>query len=261
MRQTLFFCTILLTFLPGFAQIGSVVISEADARAATEWIELYWKDECFVLEGWHLIIGGSIVNLPRLECPPNRILCISERASSGGLVEMTRVSNWRKMNNYNDTVYLVAPFGVVDSIAWTSDIWTDSRDRSTVQRRDINGCGFDKDNVFTGSANPGAVLRFTPVKDFSISLSSKKFTPNGDKNLDSLIITAAKPRSGTVKIEIYAMDGNLLRTFESTSQTRFSWDGRNETGRIAETGPVFIIGTFEGGGKKFVDRKNAVLWR
>ena len=260
MRQILLFCLIHLTFLPILAQKGSVVISEADARAATEWIELYWKDECFPLEGWHLIIGGSIVNLPRLECPPNRILCISERAGSG-LVEMTRVQNWRKMNNFNDTVYLVAPFGVVDSIAWTSDIWTDSRDRSTVQRKDINGCGFDRNNVFTGPANPGAVLRFAPVSNFSINLSSKKFTPNGDRNLDSLVISAQKPQNGTVKIEIYAMDGNLLRTFESGTQTRFSWDGRNESGRIAETGPVFVIGTFEGGGKKFVDRKNAVLWR
>ncbi|MCL2845007.1 MAG: hypothetical protein FWE23_06105 [Chitinivibrionia bacterium] len=243
-----------------FAEKGSVVISEVDARASVEWIELYWKNECFPLEGWHLLVGGSVVNLPRLECPPNRILCVSERESSG-LVEMTRVPNWRKINNFEDTIYLVAPFGVIDSIAFTRDIWTDSRDRSTVQRRDINGCGFDSDNVFAGTANPGAVLRFTPQRNFSINLSSKKFTPNGDGHLDSLIITASKPRSGTVKIEIYAMDGNLLRTFESPAQTRFSWDGRNEFGRIAPVGPVFVIGTFEGGGRKFTDRKNAVLWR
>ena len=243
-----------------FAEKGSVVISEVDARASVEWIELYWKNECFPLDGWHLVVGGSIVNLPRLECPPNRILCISERESSG-LVEMIRVPNWRKINNFEDTVYLVAPFGVIDSIAWTRDIWTDSRDRSTVQRRDINACGFDSGNVFAGTANPGAVLRFTPVRTFSINLSSKKFTPNGDGHLDSLIITAEKPRGGKVKIEIYAMDGNLLRTFESSTQTRFSWDGRNEAGRISPIGPVFVIGTFDSGTKKFFDRKNAVLWR
>ena len=239
---------------------NSVIITEVDARANVEWIELYWKNECFPLEGWHLLVGGSVVNLPPIECPANKILCISER-ETGGLVNMIRIPNWRKINNFNDTIFLVAPFGTVDSIAWTSDIFSGSNDRSTVQRRDPNRSGFDSDNIFAGPATPGAVLRFAQLSRFSINLSSQKFTPNGDGHLDSLIITAVKPRSGTVKIEIYAMDGNLLKTFESATQTRFAWDGRNEFARIAEIGPIFVIGTFEGGGQRFADRKNAVLWR
>jgi hypothetical protein len=243
-----------------FVKERSVVITEIDSRAATEWMELYWKDECFPLDGWHLLVGGSVVNLPRIECPPNRILCVSEKESDG-LVKMTRVANWRKVNNYSDTVYLVAPFGAVDSIAWTSEIFAGSSDKSTVQRRDVNKSGFDADNVFAGAASPGAVLRFEEIKKFAISLSSKKFTPNGDGNLDSLVISAQKPRNGTVKIEIYSMDGNLLKTFESATQSRFVWDGKNEFGRIAEVGAIFVIGTFDDKKSKVSDRKNAVLWR
>jgi hypothetical protein len=243
-----------------FVKERSIVITEVDSRASVEWIELYWKDECFPLENWQLVVGGSVVNLPRIECPKNKILCVSERESAG-LVNMVRVPNWRKINNYSDTIYLLAPFGAVDSIAWTSDIFSGASDKSSVQRRDINKNGFDESNVFAGAANPGAVLKFGEIKNFAINLSSKKFTPNNDNYLDSLIITAQKPRNGTVKIEIYSMDGNLLKTFESASQTKFVWDGKNEFGQIAEIGPVFIIGTFDDKKTKVSDRKNAVLWR
>jgi hypothetical protein len=57
------------------------------------------------------------------------------------------------------------------------------------------------------------------------------------------------------------MDGNLLRTFEDASKTRFVWDGKTEYGRIAEVGPVFVLATFDDKSSKFSDRKNAVLWR
>ena len=243
-----------------FVKENSVVITEVDARAAVEWIELYWKDECFPLDGWHLLIGGSVVNLPKLECPPNRILCISERESDD-LVKMIRVPNWRKVNNFDDTIFLVAPFGVVDSIAWTREIFANSQDKSTIQRRDVNKCGFDPNNIFAGRATPGAILAPTEIKRFEIELSSRKFTPNGDGHLDSLVITAKKPRNGNVKIEIYEMSGNLLKTFESATQTRFVWDGKTEAGRLAQMGPVFVIGTFDDKNSKFQDRKNAVLWR
>ena len=243
-----------------FVKENSVVITEVDSRAAVEWIELYWKDECFPLENWHLLIGGSIVNLPKLNCPKNRILCISEKESDD-LVKMVRVPNWRKVNNFDDTIFLVAPFGVVDSIAWTREIFADSRDKSTVQRKDVNKCGFDPNNIFAGRATPGAILAPTKIQRFEIELSSRKFTPNGDGHLDSLVITAKKPRNGNVRIEIYEMSGNLLKTFESATQTRFVWDGKTEAGRLAQTGPVFVIGTFDDRNSKFQDRKNAILWR
>jgi len=243
-----------------FVKEKSIVITEAASRAAVEWIELYWKDECFPLENWRLTIGESVVFLPKIECPKSRIVCVSEK-DSGGLVKMIKVANWRKINNYADTIFLSAPFGVVDSIAWTSDIFASSSDKSTVQRRDVNKSGFDKDNIFAGKETPGAVLRFDEIKKFAINLSSKKFTPNGDRNLDSLVISVEKPRNGTVKIEIYEMSGILVKMFESASQTRFVWDGKTESGRLAQIGPVFVIGTFDDKKTKISDRKDAILWR
>jgi hypothetical protein len=244
-----------------YVKENSVVITEVDSRAATEWIELYWTSECFDLENWHLIIGGSVVNLPKIECPKNRILVVGEKNIEKQIENAVVVSNWRKINNYDDTIFLAAPFGIVDSIAWTRDIFVDSRDKNTIQRKNPKISGFDKDNIFTGRATPGALLAVTEIKKFEIELSSKKFTPNGDNNLDSLVITAKKPQNGNVKIEIYGMDGNLLRTFESASQIRFVWDGKTESGRLAQIGPIFVIGTFDDKNSKFSDRKNAVLWR
>lgn len=240
---------------------NSVVITEAASRADVEWVELYWSNECFSLEDWHLIIGGSVVNLPKIDCPKNKILILGEKNIDTQIENAVVVANWRKINNYNDTIYLVAPFGVVDSITWTSDIFAGTTDKSTVQRKNVNKSGFDKDNIFAAEANPEAVLASVEIKKFEIELSSKKFTPNGDGNLDSLVITAKKPRNGTVKIEIYGMDGNLIKKFDSASQIRFVWDGKTESGRIAEIGPIFVIGNFDDKTSKYSDRKNAVLWR
>jgi len=244
-----------------FVKENSVVITEVDSRATIEWIELYWTDECFSLENWHLLIGGSVVNLPKIDCPKGKILVLGEKNIQTQIENAVIVPNWRKINNYNDTIYLVAPFGVVDSIAWTSEIFAGTSDKSTIQRKNPKKSGFDKDNIFAGKATPEAVLAAIENKKFEIELSSKKFTPNGDGILDSLVITAKKPKNGNVKIEIYEMSGNLVKTFESATQIRFVWDGKTEHGRIAEVGPIFIIGTFDDKNSKFSDRKNAVLWR
>jgi hypothetical protein len=243
-----------------FVKERSVVITEVASRASDEWIEIYWKDECFPLENWYLIVGESVVALPKIDCPKNKILCISEK-ESGDLINMIKVANWRKINNYSDTIFLFAPFGVVDSVAWTSDIFANSSDKSTVQRRDANKSGFDNDNIFAGKESPGAVLIYNEIKKFAINLSSKKFTPNGDKDLDSLVIFVEKPRNGTVKIEIYEMSGNIVKTFESATQTRFVWDGKTDTGLLAQIGPVFVVGTFDDKKTKTSDRKDAILWR
>lgn len=244
-----------------YVKENSVVISEVASRADVEWLELYWADECFPLENWQMSVGGSVVNLPKIDCPNGKILVLGEKNIRKQIENAVEIVDWRKINNYNDTIFLVAPFGTVDSIAWTSDLFSGTSDKSTVQRKNLKKSGFDKDNLFAGKATPEAVLAAVEIKKFEIELSSKKFTPNGDGNLDSLVITAKKPKNGSVKIEIYGMDGNLVKTFESAAQTRFVWDGKTESGRIAEIGAIFVIGTFDDKNRKFSDRKNAVLWR
>ncbi len=230
---------------------GDVSISEVHPRNSIEWVELYNKGSRNVdLSGWSILIGESETLIEEGEIKAGGYALIS--SDNSFLSDEYIVVNSRlTMSNYDDTVKLISPQGLCDSLVWDSDSF------------DI----WDMESLNRTAAEGGAILcKASPNSESSCKGGSnqqslqvwpKVFSPNGDLKDDSLYMSIGDNYGVQYDLSIFSLAGERLFAKEFFEPDTITWDGIDSHGHRSSRGPVIIILDVNGRAV----RSEAVLWR
>lgn len=255
---------------------ASIRITELFPKATAaepEWFEIYNGCSTAVdLKGWSYCKGGDTVTLALEETvvAAGSYAVITEDAGalkirypycgSGNMIEPGR---WRKLKNEGDTIELLDAKGIVREIVCYDKKWFDSWGALSLERNGGEcGCCASSWSVAAKASimreNVAPYWRKDGVP--ALDITPLPFTPDNDGVDDRLEIKVTLPSTATVQIDIYGLDGRIMKRFFGVTQKSLFWDGSCDHGP-APVGPFFVVARVTDGKEVRYIRKKGVLWR
>ena len=237
---------------------NSIDISEITPRN-DEWIELRnrsneplllsgWKiansEDTFAIPGEPIVQSGEYLVLSRYELPSPHL----------------PIGNWFSLDNYRDTLFLISPWRVEDSVAWNYQNYTQWEDESLHRIEGTNG--FTPTAFVLAEGSPGTESQLpTNATAITLSVPTTLFTPDGDGRDDSLLIDVTHPAHYSCHIRIFSVEGNEVNQFYLTG-THGSWNGSTFSGTTARRGAYVLLAEFTSShGNNEMRRQGIALWR
>lgn len=231
-----------------FPEEGGLHISEVAPRNDIEWVELYNSGSRTIhLQGYALLRGEDTTFIPQGTLEPESYLLLSSYSAflpENGYVKLPhRIT----LDNYRDTLCLLSPVGVVDSLTW------DYRDYEQWNQESINNI---EGAMLLCDPSPGTPSTCTEQSDVFLSVSPQiiRTSLGGTEGELSMVFG---PKYGVeYRLSIYDLSGLKLFEHMATKPDTIRWNGIDRHGRLASRGPVFIL--LESGGEQI--RREAVVW-
>lgn len=231
-----------------FPQEVAVAITEVAPRESVEWLEIHNKGmRSLSLYGWALQAGDDRIVIKDGVLNAGEYMVLSsfnEFASFDYLKLSKRVT----MSNYSDTLYLLAPWGAVDSMSWSYKEF-EHWDRETLNR--------GAHSLFLCEASPGAKTACDEQGDLALSISPRIISPDGDGVDDQVHISLGSAFGVEYELTLWALSGDLLYTHRSTEPDTLIWSGIDRHGNRVPRGPVLVH--LRSGDRE--TRGEVILWR
>lgn len=225
-----------------------VTITEVAPRESVEWLEIYNGGERVLsLEGWGIRIGDDTIALEDGSLNSGEYLVLSsfnEFADYNYLHVNKRIT----MSNYSDTLSLLAPWGVVDSLSW---------DYKEFEHWDIETLNRGANALFLCNASPGEETECVEEGALELSIHPKIFSPDGDGTDEQVYIGMGSAYGVEYELTLWALSGDLLYTHHSTELDTFLWNGIDHHGHAVPRGPVLVH--LRAGDREM--RGELILWR
>lgn len=226
----------------------TVTITEVSPRDAVEWLEIHNEGERAVsLDGWGILIGGDTITVVGGVVNVGEYVVLSS-ANEFAPFEYLELGKRVTMNNYSDTLYLLSPWGVVDSISWDYkkfEFW----DSETLNRKG--------QSQFLCSASPGEKTTCSGQEILELTIYPKIFSPDGDGVDDQVTITLGSAYGIEYELSLWAISGDLLYTHRTTEPDTLVWNGIDRHGNSVPRGPVLVH--LQADGRE--TRGELILWR
>jgi hypothetical protein len=243
-------------FMATGADYPPVVLNEIMPRPrdglATEWVELRSRSRAPVdLKDWSLgdarsqalisdttltmSVGGYLVLADSVQAITDFYPDFAGTAS--------RPARWPTLNDDDDEVRLVDPYGIVaDNHAYSStfdDNFTMSRGEEPSHE---NEWGRSRDKGGTPGA-PNDVLLEPTGSRLHVAIEPAVFSPDGDGAYDEVTITVEAPPAEEYDLKIYDRQGRPVRTLvdgQPVLAPAYYWDGRSDGGNRLPIG-IYIL--------------------
>jgi|GEM_PF-5936031 len=254
----------------------SILITEIFPKATAaepEWFEIHNGCSTTVdLKGWSYSTGGDAMTLIDEESlvAAGSYAVITEDAralkvrypfcESGNIVEPRR---WSRLKNEGDTIELLDSEGNVRETVCYDRKWFDSWGSLPLERNDGEcGCCASSWSVAMKASILGENVAPKWRKDGvpTLEIAPLPFTPDNDGVDDRLEIRVTLPSTANVRIDIYGLDGRIIKRFFGMAQKSLFWDGLGDHGP-APVGPFFVVARVTDGKNVRYIRKKGVLWR
>lgn len=259
---------------PIWAPPGAIRINELFPRAdggCPEWVEVVNRAPIPVnLRGWRMgNAEDSIVLVEHdLLLSAGAYWVFTKDAAvflarHRGVGNVSQPPRWHTLDNYEDSLCLWDSRGRLhDAVFYDHDRLGEWPDGSI--ERVGAGDGVDQWAV---AARPTPALpnmsdSWRAVEHPAVIIAPTPFTPNGDGLNDLLCIRVQLPPGCSVSLAIYSMAGRAVRQVGLIERGEYLWDGRDEGGRPAPVGPVFVVATVtDADGAETMLRMRGILWR
>jgi hypothetical protein len=173
--------------------------------------------------------------------------------------------HWHTLDNYNDTLCLWDSRAVLKERVCYMGGWFPGWTGGSLERVALSNSGMDPASwVVAPSPTPGqpnGALSWRATASPRLDAGPLPFTPNNDGRDDELAIAVDLPAGYSATVAVYGFSGKKLREFGGTLAHRISWDGKQDNGRPAPTGPFFVVMTATSAHGSVTVKKNGVLWR
>jgi hypothetical protein len=259
----------------GQVVLSEILSNEPSGRVRLEWVEVYNRSQLEIdLHYYPLVVGsdttspesgsylgaGSYAVLARQLLPENGSDSFEGYyGDSSGVWGDSELEDFAAydvtmgLNNTQGSVILIDSSGnVLDAYAWDRA----SDDGRSVERNDLfedNSLWHDCYDV--DGSTPGRQNSSIPPEGedaFSVSVSPKLITPDGDGLEDVFMIDIVIPSGTEITVDIFDDSAMNIRNIvyeSSASVSRVEWDGKDDNGGIVSPG-IYIIGFFLSGQKK-----------
>ncbi len=238
--------------------ILSEFLANPTAPQTAEWIELTTRtDALHDIAGWSIgdALNIHVISEDEFIITPGQYPVLTDNSAAflldypafDGTVVMP--DGWAILNNSDDVVRLVDPFGfVADSVAYGSTY----ADNHTWAR----GYGQDqqllwgRSSVAGGSPGDSNDIRITPnAPGLRVSVDPQVISPDGDGIDEIAVIRVAGPADVMYTIRLYDRQGREVRTFEDGARDlrpEYEWDGRSGGGARLPIGMYILYVEAEG---------------
>ena len=262
------------------AVFGQVVLSEIlsnepSGRVRLEWVEVYNRGDFEIdLHDFPLVVGsdttspvagsylspGSFAVLARQLLPDDGSDSFEGYyGDSSGVWGDSELEDFAAydvtmgLNNAQGSVILIDSSGnILDSYAWDSA----SDDGRSVERNGL----FDDNSPWHDCYDPKGSTPGKPNSDipaegeeaFTVAVSPKLITPNGDGFEDTFFIDVIIPPGTEITVDVFDDSATKIKNIVSESSTPVSsieWDGKSDAGGSVSPG-IYIIGFFLSGQKE-----------
>lgn len=174
-------------------------------------------------------------------------------------------AHWHSLDNYNDTLCLWDAKHLPKETICYRSIWFTDWNFQSLERRTPSSPGIDQASWLPAASptpgQPNGALFLAASAQPGLMTGPTPFTPNGDGRDDLLSITVEMGQASSASLAIYGFSGHKLREFRAPLAHRLLWDGKQDNGSPAPTGPfIVVLETHSTKGVSYV-RKKGVLWR
>lgn len=180
-----------------------------------------------------------------------------------GLAVVVTPLHWHTLDNSRDTLALFDGKSLErERVCYDRD-WFSEWGYQSIERNDNDdGCSSESWVVAAraSAGRPNDALYWRNSSQPSMTIGPVPFTPDNDGIDDLLSIQLQLPASSGITLDIYGLDGRVLRHFPGSPQQTYLWDGSGSAG-AAPPGPFFVVAEITSGGKTTRIRKKGILWR